>query len=146
MTVGFGALALGIAVPEAMGRGLDRVVRRWDLGPAWGDATWIAFASAFLLTPLLALLLRGLPAVIGLPASVWIAAGHSIWVAVVSTIACTGTALAIAVAAARLRRGRSIELAGMLGLAASPLVLGTGLFIVVYPFARPDMASYGQHF
>lgn len=138
VTLGFGALALWITVPEAMGRGLDRVVRRWDLGPGWGDAAWVGLASAFLLVPLLALLLRGLPAVVGLPGAVWVAAGHSVWVAAVSATACTGTALAIAVAAARVRRGWGVELAGMLGLAASPLVLGTGLFIVTYPFARPD--------
>ena len=138
VTVGFGVLALGVAVPDAMGRGLDRVVRRWDLGAGWQDATWITLATVFLVTPLLALVVRGLPAVAGLPGSVWIAAGHSIWVALVSALACTSVALIIAIAAARLRRGRGVELAGMLGLAASPLVLGTGLFIVTYPFARPD--------
>ena len=30
-----------------------------------------------------------------------------------------------------------MELAGLLGLAASPLVIGTGLFIVLYPLADP---------
>ena len=105
VTVGFGVLALGVAVPDAMGRGLDRVVRRWDLGAGWQDATWITLATVFLVTPLLALVVRGLPAVAGLPGSVWIAAGHSIWVALVSALACTSVALIIAIAAARLRRG-----------------------------------------
>ncbi|WP_375260377.1 ABC transporter permease subunit [Palleronia sp.] len=139
VTVGVGALALGVTVPEALGRGLDRVVRRWDLGPAWWDGACILLAAVFLLTPLLALLVRGVPSIAGLPASVWVAAGHSIGVAVVSAVICTATALVIAVATARAgRNARGIELAGMLGLAASPLVLGTGLFIVTYPFVRPD--------
>ena len=34
-------------------------------------------------------------------------------------------------------RRRWIDLAGLLGLAVSPLALGTGLFILVYPVANP---------
>ena len=35
------------------------------------------------------------------------------------------------------RADRWIEGAGLLGLAVSPLVIGTGLFLIVYPFADP---------
>ncbi len=143
VTCGAGLLALRLTVPEALGAGMDRPVRRWDGARGWGDAAWIGAAATFLLLPLAALALRGLPAVPDLPAPVWAAAGRSIRVALVSAGLCVALALAIAVAALRIGgvRATGVELAGMLGLAASPLVLGTGLFIVTYPFVRPQDAA-----
>ncbi len=40
-------------------------------------------------------------------------------------------------ATAALGRRTGVEVAGLLGLAASPLVIGTGLFVVIYPLADP---------
>ena len=62
------------------------------------------------------------------------------WVAALSAALCVALSLAIAIGAQRLtgRRGRGLDLAGMLGLAASPLVLGTGMFILLNPWIRPD--------
>ncbi|SPJ22998.1 thiamine/thiamine pyrophosphate ABC transporter permease ThiP [Palleronia abyssalis] len=143
VTVAAGLAAFAVPVPDAMGGGLDRVVRRWDLGRPWGDALVIALAALFLLAPLLALTIRGVPTFTDLPVSVWSAAGRSIWVAAASALLCVCLGLAISVAAARTgrRRAKGVELAGMLGLAASPLVLGTGLFIVTFPFFRPDTVA-----
>ncbi len=138
-----GLVALRATMPEAVGRGLDRPVQRWDRVPPWADVAWIALAAAFLLAPLAALARRGMPALTDLPAPVWQAAGRSVAVAAVSALVCVAMAVAIAVAAARLggARATAVELAGMLGLAASPLVLGTGLFIVTYPYVRPQDAA-----
>ena len=86
--------------------------------------------------------LRGLPALAaGLPAAIWPAAARSL-----------GVALGLRGAGARPRPrrspalidarrarggGRWLEAAGLMTLAASPFVIGTGLFILLYPLADP---------
>ncbi|TDL78459.1 thiamine/thiamine pyrophosphate ABC transporter permease ThiP [Palleronia sediminis] len=139
VTLAAGALALSVAVPSALGAGLDRVVRRWDRAPGWPDALAIALAAAFLLVPLAALVTRGAPSLLSLPPVVWAAAGRSLAVAVASAALCLVLTLPLAVAIHRTgrRAGRGLEVAGMLGIAASPLVIGTGLFIVTFPFVAP---------
>ncbi len=44
----------------------------------------------------------------------------------------------MALATVRFRHGRWIDLIGTLSVAASPLVLGTGLFLLLLPFADPS--------
>ena len=63
-------------------------------------------------------------------------------VAVGSTVLTTGAALALALAVARRAGGaRLFDLAATLPLAASSLVIGTGLFLLLRPWAAPsDMA------
>ncbi|MDE4141565.1 MULTISPECIES: thiamine/thiamine pyrophosphate ABC transporter permease ThiP [Rhodobacterales] len=132
-------IALRAPVGEGFGSGLDRMLRRWDGRGAMArgsDGFWILFAALFLLLPLLAVVLSGLPGVLSLPASVWQAAGASILVAGASTLILLALALPMALAAA-LGRPMPMEIAGLLGLAASPLVIGTGLFILIYPVASP---------
>jgi len=132
-------VALRAAAGEGFGTGLDRALRRWDgQGPLARilDGLWISVAAVFLMLPLAAIVLSGLPGLIGLPASVWLAALNSLAVAALSTVLLLLLALPMAAAVA-LGRAGVIELVGILGLAASPLVIGTGLFIVIYPFADP---------
>jgi thiamine transport system permease protein len=124
-----------IAIPSALGGGLDRVVQRWDTGGATraADLLAIGLAALFLIVPLAFVLARGITGIVELPASVWIAAGRSILVAIVSAFLCGTAALSLA-----LLRGSALAgLAGTLPLAASGLVLGTGLFIVVHPILDP---------
>lgn len=128
-------IAFRLSVPEATGAGLDRVVRRWD-GSRIADALWIAAAAAFLLVPLGMILLRGIGGLADLPASIWPAMWRSITVALVSTAFAIVTALAFA-----LNEGRITRIASVLPLAASPLVVGTGLFIMVRPFVSPGLAA-----
>ncbi len=135
-----------VAVPAAMGGGLDRPVERWDLrgrGLAWLDAVLIGAAALFLLTPLAMIVVNGLPGLVGLPGSVWLAAGRSLLVALGATalviVMALGLGLAVvgAEGAGRARRAAGLEALGMVALAASPLVIGTGLFILIFPFADP---------
>jgi thiamine transport system permease protein len=126
-----------IALPQGFGAGLDH---RTVLAPPVGralraqDAAAIAAAAVFLIVPMAAVLARGLPALAGLPGPVWLAAGRSLAVALAATALTLALALPLALAAARQRR---FEWAGTLPLVASPLVLGTGLFPLLYPFAAP---------
>ncbi|MEM8538053.1 MAG: thiamine/thiamine pyrophosphate ABC transporter permease ThiP [Pseudomonadota bacterium] len=133
LTIAAAALALWLSTGTGFGKGLDRLVRRWDgmtaITRIW-DAAWIAAAALFLMMPLAAIVLSGLPKFASLPASVWTAAVTSLLVAGMSTVLLLCLALPMAFAIARGNRG-VVELAGLLGLAASPLVIGTGLFIII---------------
>ena len=140
-------VALGVAAPTGFGAGLDRPLLRPDLGgnrgPGRALAVWdgamIGLAAVFLLVPLAMILWRGVPHLAGLPGAVWWAAGRSVGVAMVSAALCIGAALvlALAVEATRGAFSRGLEVVGMVSLAASPLVIGTGLFIVVFPLMDP---------
>ena len=139
------ALAYGVTarltLPQTFGAGLDRAGGP-PAAPGWrrvADAALIATALAFVAAPLLAVALRGLPGLADLPLQVWAAAGRSVAVALASTALTLALALPLALAAGR--GSRVAGLAATLPLAASGLVLGTGLFLIVQPVARPpDLA------
>lgn len=136
-------LALWVAVPQSLGAGLDRTVDRWDArrtGLRWLDSALIILAATFLLAPLAAIALRGLPGLTALPPEIWGAAWRSIWVALVSVAVTLGLALPMGLSIVALRGralARGVEAVGYLSIAASPLVLGTGLFLLLYPIADP---------
>jgi len=134
-------LALRWVGETGIGAGLDRPVRRFDArGPGLRllDGAVILLATLFLVLPMVAVALRGLPAFIDLPASVWTALLRSLAVAAASTALVVAGVLAISLAVVRLgRRGHVLEGAALLAVAASPLVIGTGLFIIVHPFVDP---------
>lgn len=142
MQVGIGAVAALAAWllvrPAGFGAGLDRDI----LLPAprglrlWADGFALIATAVFLILPLLAVLARGLPGLADLPASVLPAAGRSVIVALASALFATALALTFALTSARVRRPL-IEAAATLPLATSGLVLGTGLFLLVQPFATP---------
>jgi thiamine transport system permease protein len=139
--LGLAALALVAAVwrPGAALGGLGRVPPAGPRGVARVcDAIWIGAAAGFLVVPLALVVLSGAPHLAGLPGPVWAAAGRSLVVAglTVGLLAGIGAALVLAAVLAP-RGGRLFEAAGMAGLAASPLVIGTGLFIVIRPLADP---------
>jgi thiamine transport system permease protein len=76
--------------------------------------------------------LRGLPGLFDLPVDIWRAALRSVIVALISAGLCIALTLSLA-----LRGGWGVGLVGVLPLAASSLVVGTGLFLLIYPFANP---------
>lgn len=138
LTVVAALIALKLSHGDGFGAGLDRFTRRWDAETTRLrvlDAGLILLAALFLLLPMLAIALSGLPYLTELPLSVWSAAGWSLMVAAAST--CVLLALALPIACAVATGRRWLELAGLLGMAASPLVIGTGAFIVIHPVADP---------
>ena len=122
--------------------GLDRPLLRWDgRNPALRaqDTGAVLLVTLFLMGPILAVILRGLPEVPGLPEEVWWAAARSIWIALAATAIVVVMSLVMAITIARMgQRGRWIETGGLLAVAASPLVLGTGLFVMIHPFWNPE--------
>lgn len=135
------ALAGWLTIPTGFGAGLDR--RPVIAAPGGlcrlGDGLVIALATLFLIAPLAAIALRGAPGLALLPAATWPALGRSVLVAAVATVISVSSALALALAVARLAPGRRLfEAAAMLPMATSGLVLGTGLFLIVQPVFRVE--------
>ncbi|MDA8585363.1 thiamine/thiamine pyrophosphate ABC transporter permease ThiP [Rhodobacteraceae bacterium] len=142
MTAALALLAYRLVRNTGFDPGLDRRVMRWDGGKGilpYLDGVLIAAVTVFLLLPILAVVFRGAPEIAGLPSQVWASALRSVVVALVSTVLVTVLALTMALAVVRLgRHGGWVETAGLLAVAASPLVLGTGLFVLIHPWANPE--------
>jgi thiamine transport system permease protein len=131
-------VSLWIAVPSGQGGGLDRVVKR-DGGSALIDTVFIALAAAFLLIPLAAIVARGIGGLPEFTPDLMRATWRSVWVAVFSAIITVTASVALALAAQLW--WKRIEIVGYLSIAASPLVIGTGLFILVYRWVDPVLLA-----
>jgi thiamine transport system permease protein len=116
------------------------VVPWWGLGRLTGlqDGAAIGLAAAFLILPLVMLAIRGVPGLVDIPNSVWPALARSLAVAAVSTVLTMLAAVILTGAVVRGRFAKPLELAAMLPLAASSLVLGTGLFLIVQPWIAAE--------
>lgn len=140
---GAALLALWIIPVMSIGGGQDRPQQRWDARggvQAVLDLAVIALGAGFLVLPLIAVVLRGAMGVMQMPMTVWTAAGSSLFVALISVLVLTLLALPMAGWIASNRAG-GVEAIGLLGLSASPLMIGTGWFIVINPVMNPaDLA------
>ena len=139
LTITAASFALGIVRRNSFGTGLGRSLQRWDGAKPVSrilDGIWIVLAALFLLLPISTIVVSGLPGLTEMPYEVWRSAITSIMVAIASTILLLAMALPMSVAIAAGRSG-FLELAGLMGLAVSPLVIGTGLFIMIVQFANP---------
>jgi thiamine transport system permease protein len=104
------------------------------------DGAVITCAALFLLLPLGAVVLRGAVGLPLMPASLWNAAFLSLGVALASVVVLLALALPMAGWIAT-RRSGAIEAIGLLGLSASPLMIGTGWFILINPVMDPARVS-----
>ena len=135
------ALAARFVPLAGFGSGQDREL---PFDPTTGlllmlDAVVITLAVAFLMLPLIMVVLAGAAGISSLPIPIWQAAFRSTWMALTSTVLAVSGALTLVLAvAARDRAAAVIEAAAMLPLAASGLVLGTGIFLILRPFTSPD--------
>ena len=132
-------IALRLVSVVSVGGGLDRMMPRWDARGGIqrvGDMAVISLAALFLLVPLAAVVWRGLLGLPKMPTEVYSAAGTSIAVALMSIVLLLILALPMAGWIAG-RKGGGVEAIGLLGLSASPLMIGTGWFIVINPYADP---------
>ncbi|MDU8942336.1 thiamine/thiamine pyrophosphate ABC transporter permease ThiP [Ovoidimarina sediminis] len=141
LTVAGAALALAVARPSGLGPGLDRAVRRWDGDrPAarLADGVWIAAAALFLLTPMAMIAAGGAAGLLALEGPVFSAAARSLGVALAAVVLAFLMAVPLAFGAVRYR---ALEGVGFLPVAASSLVLGAGLFLIVFPIADPGRVA-----
>ena len=135
--IGIAALLLlaRLTLPDTGQRGMDRVAPTPPGGLARViDLISISIAAAFLVIPLAMVVLRGLPHVWGLPPPVWLALLQSLKVAALSVglLAVMTGALTMGALARRWPEG-----VGMAALVSSPMVIGTGMFIVIHPLGDP---------
>lgn len=133
-------LAARWSAPAALGAGLDRPLAL-PAPSGWHrlvDGLAIALAALFLMAPILIVVGRGLPGLAALPPGVWSAAATSVAMALTVALLTGLAVLALGGAAGGdSPRARLVETAGMLPMAASSLVLGTGLFLILHPVASP---------
>ncbi len=140
---GAALIALWIIPQLPLTGGMDRPVQRWDArggGQRLLDGLVILLGSAFLLLPLASVAVSGTLGLPQVPASVWAAAGVSLWVAGLSVLVLLALALPLAGWIAIRARG-SAEAIGLIGLSASPLMIGTGWFILINPVMDPVRLS-----
>ena len=126
------------------GAGLDGKAVQWfGLRPIHTalDTMAIGGSVLFLILPLALVALRGVPGLAELPYAVWPALARSLCIAAVSTAITIAAVCILTMAIVRGRYGRLLELAAMLPLAASALVLGTGLFLLVRPWIAPEQLA-----
>jgi thiamine transport system permease protein len=133
------------AAGAGFGAGLDRPIRiivAQAAGARIHDVAILLMVTAFLSAPLLAVVLAGLPYLFDMPASLALAALRSLIMAVASSALALGIALALAHVALRAGpAGKLAEVTGMLSLSASPLVMGTGLFLLLRPLIDPTAVA-----
>jgi thiamine transport system permease protein len=138
LTAAAALIALRMTQLPGFGAGLDRAVDRWDgAGTRTIDAALIATAAAFLLLPMAMVAAKGAAGLFALPPGMIAAALNSAVVAALAVVCLLALALPIALAAPR-QSGRLLEATGYLGLAVSPFVLGTGLFLLTYRWIDPS--------
>jgi thiamine transport system permease protein len=133
-------LSLRFALPQMIGAGLDRRVERHDVQGGMVralDIAVICIAAVFLIAPLIAVISRGAGEMFTLPPVIWDAALRSVILALSSAALAIGLALPFALLMARGRQRAILEGIGVLTIAVSPLVLGTGLFLMIFPVANP---------
>lgn len=135
-----GLLAVRLSIPRRLGAGMDRDPVAWPCDSRIGrigDGLGLAAAGGFLVLPLALIIARGAPEVVGLPPVVWQAALRSALLALASAALAVLLALALAALMATGRARGVPEIIAALGIAVSPLVMGTGLFLMIRPFADP---------
>ncbi len=140
----FAAVAvLGVAVPQVLGAGLDRAPVMWPEAHRhrFIDGAAVLSAALFLMMPMIALGLRGVPALPTLPAVAWEAAGRSVVLSFATAVVAVAMALPLAALIARGRARSILELVGSLSIAVSPLVVGTGLFLLLFPVVNPTLLA-----
>ena len=124
-------LALRIAHEDQLGIGFDRPIdcEARSVIQKFHDTLAIFLALMFLGIPLFLVLANGLSNLSSLPVAVWMAALRSVLIALGATVLCLLLALCLL--------SRSGEVLATLGIAVSPLLLGTGLFLIARPFLNP---------
>ena len=149
LSAGAAALAWRLTARADLGAGLDRPLCRWDSenrSVIALDGVVLGAVAVFLMLPLAMIVLNGAGTVWQPDPAVLLAALRSLAVALFAAALTLGAALPLSLSIARLEIRRPaqaglLEATGYLAIAASPMVVGTGLFIVIFPYADPTLIA-----
>ncbi len=122
------------------GSGLGAPFQNWDTRRhlLLQDTLVLGLAAAFIGLPMGAIIINGAGGLLaGLPEGLVGAWSTSLGIALGSTALALALTLPLAQLIETSPRGHRIELFALLLLATSPFVVGTGLFIIINPFASP---------
>ncbi len=106
------------------------------------DWFWILFTIIFVLFPIFFLLLKGFWGLFSLPTSIYIAALNSLIIAIFSGI--IGVSIALSIANCLIHSpffSKYIEILSIFILATSPIVMGTGLFLILRSFINFEILT-----
>lgn len=128
------------------GGGYQLAFRSWERPWNWQtlvDTVAIALVVILLGLPMTAIVLDGIWQLTGLPVAIWPALWNSILISLASTAVSISLALALTARIVSLAPGaaKAVEAFALLSLSASPLVIGTGLFLLLKPFANPYLLA-----
>jgi thiamine transport system permease protein len=134
--------AFKFTVSTNFGTGMDRYVVRWDSQTIISklvDVLLIFLISLFIFTPIAAIVFKGIPNIFSMPTEVWPSTYRSIIMALISSLLSVTMALGLSLAIVKSehKEGLLFEGSGYLTIAISPMVTGTGLFIIILPFSDP---------
>jgi len=127
-------LSFWIALPTYQGSGLDRVIPINFQGRIV-DFIFILGSALFLILPLFMIVFRGSHSLFLLPEAIFMAAFRSICVALFASL--LTVVMGLFVASLLVYHSKKFEIIGYLPIAASPLVIGVGLFIMSYQWMDP---------
>lgn len=138
-------VSIKLSTNTNFGAGILEPIRRWDAekrGLRIIDATSLIVITLFLVTPLMAIIVQGLPHIASIPASFWPAFKNSVMIASLSAALTFCLAISISLFVDYLKSKQKrlaviAEIIGLIPLAISPFVIGTGLFVLVYNFIDP---------
>jgi thiamine transport system permease protein len=119
---------------------LDRSPQQaWPTTTKAVDSAWIFIASVFLILPMALVATNGWSGLAELDSVVLRAALRSVWVAIASIVIALSLTLALSTSIVRSGRhsAKFLEMLGYFVVAASPMVIGTGLFILLFPVTNP---------
>src|SRR5262249_34868312 len=126
-----------LVLPAPVSLGIGRSIIRPDVAGRGGmlaDGLVIVIAALYVGLPVVSVVIAGATGALGQvlgSGEVWRAAGIGIAVAVTGTVLATAAAITLMAGAGLLRRLGLYQFIGSLPLAASPLALGAGLFVLL---------------
>ncbi len=134
--------------PKPFAPTLDSIVKRWDnvtLGSKVTDFTSILVTMLFVSLPIIAILAMGIIRLPQISSQIWEPTAISIGMALFSSLTATISAFCLGYATVKFRVffQQSYEFIGYFSISFSPLLLGTGLFILILPFSNPNEVALG---
>lgn len=141
-------ISLKLNVSAQLGTGMAGSVQRWDSRTVLSrlqDILVITLTVLFLMSPLLAVAIRGVTEILAIP-RLWPAIFSSLGIALGSALLAALLGLSLARFIDMLRAGSNrwagiSEFIGLVTLAVSPFALATGLFIIINPIMSPFIVA-----